>query len=326
VAAQRAHHASGDRGMEAALITVFGGGGFVGRQVTQALLASGLRVRIAQRDPLKAAGSRALGNLGQVQLVRADIADEASVRRALDGAQGAVNLVGLLKGDFKRAHVDGAAMVARVATATGLKALVHVSAIGADAASASAYGRTKGEGEAAVRAAFPSATILRPSIIFGRDDQFTNRFAELIAMAPIVPLIRGEARFQPVYVGDVADAIAAAIMQPKGFAGKTYDLGGPDVLSMGEINRWLASHTGRDKMFLPVPDAVAGLMARLTGWLPGAPITYDQFVMLQSDNVALTEHPGLADFGIKPTPLAAAAPSWLTRFRKHGRFGARIRA
>ncbi len=312
--------------MEAALITIFGGGGFVGRQVTQALVARGCRVRIAQRDPLKAFPARTLGNLGQVQLMRADVGDADSVARALDGASGAVNLVGLLKGDFQRAHVEGAANIARAATKLGVKALVHVSAIGADPASRSAYGRTKGEGEAAVRAAFPAATILRPSIIFGRDDQFTNRFAELIALAPIVPVIRGETRFQPVYVGDVAEAIATAVTCPEDHGGQIYDLAGPDVLSMAHINQWLANETGRRKTFLAMPDSLAGLMASLTGWLPGAPITRDQFVMLQSDNVADAARPGLSRLGINPTPMAAVAPAWLTRYRRHGRFSARARA
>lgn len=312
--------------MEAPLITIFGGGGFVGRQVAQALVARGCRVRIAQRDPLKAFPVRALGNLGQVQLMRADVGDADSVARALDGASGAVNLVGLLKGNFTRAHVDGPANIGTAAARLGLRALVHVSAIGAAPESRSAYGRTKGEGEAALRAALPAATILRPSIIFGRDDQFTNRFAELIALAPVVPLIRSETRFQPVYVGDVADAVAAAALHPQDHAGKTYDLAGPDVMSMAQINRWLADQTGRRKAFLPVPDGVSGLMASLTGWLPGAPITRDQFVMLQSDNVADPARPGLADLGITPTPMAAVAPAWLTRYRKHGRFGVRARA
>lgn len=308
-------------------VVLFGGGGFVGRAVAQELFARGFRLRIAQRAPRQAYVVRALGGLGQTQFVACDITDSAQVARTLEGASAAVNLVGLLKGDMDAAHVTGAANVAQAAARAGLSALVQVSAIGADAQSGSAYGRTKAEGEAAVNAAFPKATIIRPSIIFGRDDQFTNRFAELIAMASriplvhVVPVVRGDTKFQPVSVVDVARAIAMAVSDPGKFGGATYELGGPDTLSMAQTMRWIAAQTGRTPTFVPVPDGLASLMATLTGWAPGAPITRDQFKMLLSDNVVSEKAKGFAAFGIRPAPMAALAPAWLERYRKHGRFG-----
>ena len=306
-------------------IVLFGGGGFLGRQVAQELFGMGYRVRIAQRAPGLAMAVRPLGNMGQVQFVAVDIGKPEQVRAALQGAAGAVNLVGLLTGDMQTAHVDGARNIAEAAAAAGMEALVQVSAIGADPRSDSAYGRTKGEGEDAVRAAFPGATILRPSIIFGRDDGFTNRFAQLIATGSalplsIVPVIRGGCRFQPVSVADVARAVALAIAEPLRFGGKTYELGGPDILSLADINSWIAREIGRPVNFLPIPDGLAGAMATLTGWMPGAPITRDQFRMLMSDNVVTVGMPGFDEFGIKPVPMAALAPSWLVQYRRAGRY------
>jgi len=313
-------------------VVVFGGGGFLGRQVAQELLSRGYRVRIAQRNPLSAVAIRSLGNMGQTQFVAADITKADQVRAALAGADTAINLVGLLRGPMQAAHVDGARNIAEAATALGIGALVHVSAIGADSASPSAYGRTKGEGEEAVSAAFPKATILRPSILFGQDDQFTNRFAQLIVTGssmPVlraVPVIRGQARFQPAYVGDVARAIALAVEEPGRFGGQRYELGGPDIVSLDEINRWIAEQIGRDVRFLPVPDGAAKALASVTGWAPCAPITRDQFQMLLGDTIVAKGAKGFAAFGIRPGPLAAFAPAWLTQYRRKGRFGATARA
>lgn len=308
------------------LVTIFGGGGFLGRYVAQELLARGLRVRVAQRDTVEAIRVRPLGGLGQTQLVQADIRNAESVARVIAGSDAVINLVGVLSGDFDAINHRGAATVAAAAAQEGVDVLVHVSAIGADSASASAYGRSKGQGEEAVRAAFPRATIIRPSIVFGPEDQFTNRFANLIRLLPVVPVIRGGVRFQPVYVVDVARAIAVAVAEPKGHAGKVYELGGPQVMTMAEINGWLARATGHDRPMMPVPDAVAGAMARLTGWLPGAPITFDQWKMLQKDAVVTPGAKGLAAFGIAPTPLAAVADAWLVQYRRHGRFSDRLKA
>ncbi len=304
------------------LVTLIGGGGFLGRYVAQGLLKAGARVRVAQRDPRQAYFLKLLGGLGQTQFVAADVTKPDTIARAVHGSDAVVNLVGVLAGNFQGVHVAGAEAVAKAAADAGVESLVHVSAIGADANSASAYGRSKGEGEAAVRAAFANAIVLRPSIVFGQEDAFLNRFAAMIAKAPIVPVVRAPAKFQPVFAADVADAVAAAIRTPEALAGRTFELGGPDVISMGELIRWLAKTIGRDPSIVEIPDMVGALIAR-GGFLPGAPITWDQWQMLQSDNVVANGADGLAAFGIVPTPLDAVAPGWLVRFRKAGRFGRR---
>lgn len=304
------------------LVTVFGGGGFLGRYVAQELLESGARLRLAERNPGNAMHIKPLGGLGQVQFIAADITKPATLARAVEGADAVINLVGILKGDFRAVHVDGAENVARTAAAAGASALVHVSAIGADPESPSEYGRTKGQGEQTTRAAFPNATIIRPSLLFGPEDQFLNRFAQMIRMMPIVPVIAPHTKFQPVHVTDTAKAIARAALDPGKYGGKTFELGGPQVMSMAEINKWIAKIICRDRTFIPVPDALAGLIAAL----PGGPLTSDQFLMLQRDNIVSPGAKGFSAFGISPSPLAAVAPAWLVQYRKHGRFGARASA
>lgn len=300
------------------LITLFGGGGFIGRYAAQQLLARGARVRVAQRRPKLAEFLKPLGNLGQTQFAAVDVRDAASVARAVAGADAVVNLVGAFA-DMDAVQHLGAANIANAARDAGVARLVHVSAIGADVDSPAVYGRSKGAGEAAVRAAMPGATILRPSTVFGREDQFINRFAGMIRMAPVVPLVAPAAKFQPVYVGDVAMAIAAALANPAA-AGQTYELGGPQILSMEQLFRWIAKAIGRDPLFVPVPDALAAGMARLTGWLPGAPISWDQWLMLQKDTVVAPGAATLADLGVTATALESVAPEWLVAFCKHGRF------
>ncbi len=294
------------------LVTVFGGGGFVGRYVVQALCAAGARVRVAVRDTRGAVIVKPLGNLGQVSLCACDITKPGTVANALAGAEMAVNLVGSFD-NLDAIQRVGAANVAQAAAKAGVSALVHMSAIGADADSAAEYGRSKAGGEAAVRAAFPHATILRPSIIFGREDAFINRFAGLIRMLPIVPVIGAETKFQPVFVGDVARAVVAALQGP---GGQTFELGGPQVFSMLQLNEWIAKATGHNKLFVPVPDAAAKLLS----FIPGGPISGDQLKMLASDNV-VSGADGLAALGITATPLDAVAHDWMTLYRKHGRFG-----
>jgi uncharacterized protein YbjT (DUF2867 family) len=303
------------------LVCVFGGGGFVGRYVAQALLAAGARIRIAQRNPARANVIKPLGNLGQVQLLSADIRDAGSVARAVDGADMVVNLVGSFANMNAVQHI-GAANVAAAAKAAKCSALVHISAIGGAVDSDAEYGRSKGAGEAAVRKAFPGAIILRPSIVFGQEDQFVNRFAGLIRMLPIVPVIGAETQFQPVYVGDVARAIAAALSDPSGYAGKTLDLGGPEIISMRGLNERIAKLIGRDPLFIDVPDFAAWGLATGLGWAPGAPINRDQMRMLAHDNVVDPKNDGLKAMQIAPTPLEAVAQDWLNIYRKHGRFGA----
>lgn len=305
--------------LSGSLVTLFGGGGFLGRAMAQKLMLAGARVRIVQRHPARAYAIKTLGNLGQVQFVAADAADADAARRAAVGSDAVVNLVGILKGDFERAHVTTAASVAAAASAAGA-AMVQISAIGADTASPSGYGRSKANGEAAVRAAVPDAIILRPSIVFGRDDQFINRFAGLIAMAPLMPVVAPATRFQPVFVGDVADALVAVLSGRAAHGGRTFELGGPQILSMRQLLEWIAARIGRNPLFVDMPDAVAGAMAKATGWLPGAPITSDQWAMLQADNVVAEGAASLADLGLSATPLDAVAEGWLDIYRRHGRF------
>lgn len=307
------------------LVTVFGGDGFLGRYVVGELLRGGVRVRIASRDPRGDFFLRPLAALGQLQSVRADIADRGAVERAVAGASGVVNLVGVLRGDFDRVHLDGGRIVGEAAMQAGAGALVHVSAIGADPASPSAYGRTKGEGEAAVRAAFPRAAVVRPSVLFGREDGFINRFARMARVAPVLPVIRGGAKFQPAFVADVAKAVAAALLDAERYAGRTYELGGPEIMTMRQINEYVTRTTGRERALVEVPDFASKLFAGLVGWLPGAPITSDQWLMLGRDNVVSPGAEGFEAFGIAPTPLAAVAEGWLIPFRRHGRF-AKVRA
>lgn len=307
--------------MKDRLVTVFGGGGFVGRYVVKALLAAGARVRVAQRDPRAAWFLKTQGGLGQTQVVAADIARPATVQRAVEGADAVVNLVGVLAGNFELYHVAGARVAAQAAAEAGVGTLVHMSAIGADPASLSTYGRSKGEGEAAVRGAFPDAVVVRPSVVFGREDRFVNRFAAMIEKAPVVPVLRAPVRFQPVFAGDVAAAIARIVAERH--RGGTFELGGPDVLSMGELLRWIAGATGRSPNFLELPDLAGDVLSRL-GFLPFAPITRDQWLMLQHDNVVAADAQGLPALGIEPTPLAAVAPAYLVQYRKAGRFGTRV--
>lgn len=303
------------------LVTLFGGGGFLGRHTAQALMQAGARVRIVQRQPHTAYAIRSLGNLGQVQFVAADAGNGEAVLRAAIGSDAIVNLIGVLSGNFQRAHVTAAANIAAAASAQNA-VLAHVSAIGADPASASAYGRSKAAGEQATRAAAPGAMILRPSIIFGRQDRFINRFASLLRKAPVFPVVAPTTRFQPVFVGDVADAIVAALVRAQaGEQGRTFELGGPRVMTMRELIEWIAQTIGRRPILMDVPDAVAGGLASATGWLPGAPLTRDQWAMLGRDTIVSAGAATLADLDIAPTPLEAVARGWLDIYRRQGRFG-----
>jgi len=303
------------------LVTVFGGGGFIGRYVCETLLKRGVRVRIAQRNPRQAFFIQPLGQVGQFGFERADITNVASVRNAVHGASAVVNLCGLFGAKMQRVHVDGARNVAEAASAAGIGSLVQVSAIGASTESQSAYGRTKGEGEEAVRGAYPGATIIRPSLVFGPEDDLTNRFAAM-ARLPFLPIIAGKRNFQPVYVRDLGRAIALAALDPKQFGGRTYEIGGPQVMSMVDLHKAILEITGQTPEIAPLPDLFGDLLSRF-GWLPGAPLTRDQWLMLQRDNVPSGELPGLEAFGINPTPLAAVGYEWLGRFHKGGKFAGR---
>ncbi len=301
--------------------TVFGGSGFIGRYVVKRLAAAGYVVRVAVRDPEAALFLKTMGAVGQVVPLAASVTHPAAVARAVEGAELVVNLVGILAepkpGDFQRVQADGARHVAEAAAAAGVKRLVHVSAIGADPASPSLYARSKGQGEQGVRAAFPAATILRPSIVFGPEDQFFNRFAALAAISPVMPVIAGATRFQPVYVGDVADAVMAALTRPEA-AGRVYELGGPEVLTFRQVLTWILAQTRRNRWLVNVPMGLAALQAAVLERLPGKLLTRDQLVLLGRDNVVGQGVLSLAELGIRPTPVDMVVPQYLARFRPGG--------
>lgn len=306
---------------ERKIATVFGGSGFLGRHVVQRLTAAGYIVRIAVRDPEGAKFLRPMGGIGQVVPLFAPITDEPAAARAIDGAELVINLAGILaessKGDFDRIHAAGAGLVAKLAAAAGVKRLIHVSAIGADAASPAAYGRSKALGEAAVLAAFPAAAILRPSIIFGAEDDFFNRFAGMAVHSPVIPIVHGATLFQPVYVGDVADAVLAAIAPET--AGKTFELGGPEQKSFHDLVALTLAYTGRRRRILDLPVWFARLQAVFLERLPGKLLTNDQISLLAVDNIVSAGAPGLEALGITPTALGLILPSYLFRYRAGGK-------
>ena len=309
------------------LVTIFGGSGFVGRYVVRALVNRGYRVRVACRRPDLAGHLQPLGNVGQIQLMQANLRYPASVAAAAKGSDTVINLVGILqesgKQKFDAVQLMGAQTVADAAKAAGAN-LVHMSAIGADPDSASGYGETKGKAEAAVRTRIKSAIIVRPSIVFGPEADFFNRFGAMARISPFLPLIGGgKTRFQPVYVGDVAELIAKAVDGDLK-AGKTYELGGPQVKTFRECLELLLEEIGRKRAFISLPWFVAGVMGSLMGWLPGAPITRDQVEMLKSDNVvsndAIKAGLTLEGAGIKPTPMNSILPRYLVQYRPSGQF------
>jgi NADH dehydrogenase len=297
-------------------VTVFGGSGFLGRRIVRHLAAGGARVRIAVRRPERAAFLARFGRPGQITPVHADVWDAATVAPALDAADAVVNTVGHYverRGvSFEAIHGQGARQVADAATAAGVRRLVHISGIGADPASASSYVRARAAGERLVRAAFPAATILRPSVMFGPGD-FLNRLARLARVMPAMPLFgSGEVKLQPVYVEDVAAAVAAALATPEA-AGKLYELGGPRVYSYRALVQLVLDLTRRRRLLLPVPYGLWTALAALMAPLPQRPISRDQVKLMEQDNVVSPDALGFADLGISATPLEAVAPSYLRR-------------
>ena len=335
--------------MKQRIVTVFGGSGFLGRHLVRHLAPSGVQLRIAVRDPEAAKFLKPLGEVAQIVPLHAHVRDPASIARALAGADAVVNLVGILSErrhlSFERVHHVGAATIAAAAAAAGVKRLVHVSAIGADPASPSAYARSKGEGEAAVRAAFPGASVLRPSVVFGPEDDFFNRFGAQVRLVPVLPVFfdglprvdlmanwpwpsvafhAGESRMQPVFAGDVAEAIVRALDAPQA-VGETYELGGPTVYSMAELMAFVLEQTGRPAWLLPIPTWMGHLMGvvfelavipfAFIGKYPAPLLTRDQVKLLKSDNVVGANAKGLGDLGIAPLAVEAVVPDYLARFR-----------
>lgn len=317
--------------MASDVIVVFGGSGFVGRYVVRALAKAGKRVRVAMRRPHLAVDLRVMGDVGQIQLVQANVRNSDSVARAMEGADGVVNLVGILfekgKQTFASTQGEGAGTVAQEAAKAGITRYVHMSAIGADAGSNSNYGRTKGEAEAAVLAAIPSATILRPSIVFGPEDNFFNQFAAMARVTPALPLIGGGVtKFQPVYVGNVASAVLKGLDT----GGGTYELGGPRIYSFKELLAYILVQIERRRFLAPLPffaaqtlGAVMNTVFKLNPFA-GPPLTDDQVKMLKTDNVVAQGAKNFADLGITQLEsVEAIVPSYLVRFKPYGQFQAR---
>jgi len=310
------------------LVTIFGGAGFVGTQLVQVLARSGHRIRVAVRRPDLAGHVRPLGGVGQVMPVQANIRDPESVRRAVAGAGIVINLVGIGfeagKQRFQSVHATGARTVAEAARAAGAEAMVQMSALGADTDSPSLYARSKAQGEAEVLAAFPQAVIVRPSLMFGPGDGFFNLMSSLARLLPVMPLVAPETRFQPVYVGDVADAMAMAA-EGRVRTGRVYELGGPQIETHRQLIQRILRATGRSNPVLTVPAGLMRLGAMALSILPIPPlVTADQVTLLGLDNIvsdaAIRDKRTLAAFGIVPTPMEAILPSYLWRFRPNGQF------
>ncbi len=306
------------------VVTVFGGSGFIGRQVVRELARHGCRVRVAVRHPESAMALKPAGDVGQIVPILANIRQDSSVEAAVAGADAVINLVGILyeKGTqrFESVHVQGSARIARAARAQGITRFLQMSALGASSDSSAAYARSKAAGEAAVRAEISEAVVMRPSVVFGPQDSFFNRFASLMKFVPALPLIGGgEQKYQPVYVGDVADAIAKAVVDPV-CAGRTYELCGPTIYSFRELMELTMEETGRHVGLIPVPFELAKIKAFFLELLPVPPLTRDQVELLRYDNIASGNLPGLGDLGITPTAAEVILPSYLDIHRKGGRY------
>jgi NADH dehydrogenase len=301
-------------------VTVFGGSGFIGRYVVRRLAQQGWVVRVAVRDSAAALFLKPMGDVGQIVPMHVDIRDAAAVALALDGAHAAINLVGILfergRRSFQAVHADGPAALAQAAVRAGVTTMVHLSAIGADPASASRYAQSKAAGESAVRQHMPAATILRPSVVFGPEDQFFNRFAAMARFSPALPLIGGgQTRFQPVYVGDVADAVMKALADPAA-QGRTFELGGPRTYTFRALMEYVLAVTNRKRWLVTLPFGLAQAQAAVLEWLPTPPLTRDQVTLLRRDNVVAAEAAGFAALGIEPTPLETVVPGYLAAFRR----------
>jgi len=311
--------------MNDGLATVFGGSGFIGRHIVRRLAAEGWRLRVAVRDPEAGSFLKPMGEPGQVAVVQANLRDDASCTAALAGADLAINCVGLLfeRGaqSFEAVHAEGAGRVARAAAAAGARQFVQLSALGAAADSPARYGRSKWAGEEAVRQAFPDAAIVRPSVVFGPDDEFFNRLALLASLSPVLPLFgpnpfdAGNTLFQPLYVGDVAEAVVRIVA---GRQSGVFELGGPEILSYRQIMELVLAHTGRRALLVPLPFALARMTAFFFELMPKPLVTRDQLRLMEVDNVVGQGLPGLAELGLRPTPIGSKLPDYLARFARGG--------
>ncbi|MGZ3264641.1 MAG: NAD-dependent epimerase/dehydratase family protein [Croceibacterium sp.] len=303
--------------LEDKLVVLIGGGGFLGTHLAEELLSRGARLRVADRHPEKAWNLRPLAQLGQLQFARCDVSNRRSIEAALQGADAVVYLVGSFSGDLTALNARGAGWAAEAAAANGAGSFVYVSALGADPESDSGYAATKGEGERLVLAAFPKATVVRPSVLFGEDDAFVNMFAGLVAGLPVIPVFGPRAKLQPLWVDDAAEAIANALADAAKHGGKTYEIAGPEPVTMLDLNQRIAGAQGRQRHFLPIPDALSAIFAAL----PLTPMNSDQWKMLKSGSVTAGKLPGLKTLGVTPKPLALFLDKWMARYRKNGRFG-----
>ncbi len=327
------------------IVTVFGGSGFLGRHLIGRLARTGAVIRVAGRDPEKALFLKTLGDVGQIVPIAANVTHKASVANAVQGADAVINLVGILsefgRQTFQKVHAEGAAIVAAAAREAGVKRLIHVSALGADPQSPSRYAKTKAAGEAAVREAYPGATILKPSVMFGPEDRFFNLFAELASFTPWLPVFGcpvlpkvtcggedalcavdfygdGGAKFQPVYVGDVAKAVMTCL-DKNASEGKTYELGGPRIYSFKEIMELMLAETRRKRWLVPMPFWLGKFMAFFLGMWPKPLLTRDQVVLLEKDNIAGENAPGFKELGIEPKAAEILLPTYLGRYRPPAR-------
>lgn len=312
------------RADEPPIVTVIGGSGFLGRYIVHDLANRGWRVRVAVRNTDRALFLRPMGAVGQIVPIFCNIRDDASVAASVSGADIVINLVGLLyergRQTFAATHAEGSARVARLAEQANVRRLIHVSAVGAHSSSPSRYAQTKAAAEEAVKSAFPEATVLRPSIVFGAEDGFFNLFARLSRYAPVLPLIGGgKTRFQPVYVADVAAAVMACLDDPA-TQGKTYELGGPHIYSFKDLMTLILKETKRKRLMMSVPWGIAKLQGSILGMFPKPLLTRDQVVLLQADNIVAPDARTLSDLGIEPTPVEIILPTYLDKYRVGGRY------
>ncbi len=309
--------------MSGELVTIFGGSGFIGKTLVEHLAKAGYRVRVAVRRPNNALFLKPLGELGQVQLAQANVRNRASVEAAVKGADIVINLVSVLyesgSQTFEKLHVGAAGLIAEVSKASGVKKLIQISSIGADEESASKYARTKARGEKLVKENFPEATIMRLSVVFGPDDSFFNKFGAMAKSFIALPVVCGESKMQPVYVGDVADAILN-VMTNDSAAGKLYEIGGPKVYTFKELLEFVNKVTEQNVQLISIPRPLAYFQAFFLGMLPNPIVTIDQLRLLEKDNIPTGEQPGLNELGVEATPVEAVVPNYLIHFRPAGQF------